>query len=72
MAIAERALQRADGRPICILIALGSAATLFNGYRSLLPGILIELIFGFLALFILVDLQRKFFAGQVWTETPAP
>ena len=72
MAIAERALQRADGRPICILIALGMAAKLFNGYRALLPQILIEIIFGYLALLILVHLQRKFYPGQPWNETPAP
>ena len=72
VAEAERALQRADGRPICILIALGMATKLFTGYRALLPQILIEIIFGYLALLILVHLQRKFYPGQAWNETPAP
>lgn len=72
MMIAERALQRANGRPICILIAMAVAAKLFNGYRQLQPQILIEVIFFYLALLILVHLQRRFYPGQPWNETEAP
>lgn len=72
MRLFERVIQQADGKPLTILIALGFEAKLFNGYRGLLPAIIYEIVFGFMMLWLLMQLQRLMQPGPEWHRRTEP